>query len=563
MPHSSRHKPSSKPKLKSSPTPAPYLVIDTTLPSNIFSERLLFVTYSPQNKIYHTAFGNEIVIEGTGEVHIHIFASGQPILLWMTNCWHVPSSPHHFISTLSGCLHGNQFMIALWTPRMLFSYKYCLLEPNSPKYVPLTHEDGFLVLRFKLPAPIASVSQVNPLSLVQVPSSIPPQPVSITTRTPAVALHTTIDQPFACLLVQRQLPFSPPDSPLISPHHSPSSSFHIPQAYSIPHPPTPPLIPVSISQPFSSLNYTLFDSQPSFDSPNFHNSTFNPPSEASISILSYPIPTFNPQLIQQPQCPLLSEPLPVLHNFTVPSSNSPPDTPFPIISYPIPTFNPQSIQQLPLTLPPQPIFQPLSISTPGFVLAPPPLSLSTTPSLPHWQSPRFSSSSRPSYSSFSSTSPLILPIFFPPRPSHLQSLPSCSASPTPADFRTAEHAMKGDAPEDAGSTQNGGAGLVDVNISANGGAMTFPPLFAHTSEAVHPMSHLHSQPRCRTHASPLGLVQPRLLPFPPDSRDTLISRSLPLHPPILSSIPFGPFLNTLLLQQHFSPHPIPPRLKTP
>ena len=199
-PCSSHHKPGSKPKLKLSPTPTPYLVIDTTLPSNIFSECLLFVTYSPQNKIYYTAFGNEIVIEGTGEVHVHIFTSGQPIFLQMTNCWHIPSSPHHFILTLSSCLHGNQFMIALWTPRMLFSHKYHLSELNSLKYVPLTCEDGFLVLRFKLPAPIASVSQVNPLSLVQVLSSIPPQPaqpVSITTQTPAVALNTTIDQPFA------------------------------------------------------------------------------------------------------------------------------------------------------------------------------------------------------------------------------------------------------------------------------------------------------------------------------------------------------------------------------
>ena len=208
----------------------------------------------------------------------------------------------------------------------------------------------------------------------------------------------------------------------------------------------------------------MFDSQPSFDSPDFHDSTFNPPSEASISILSYPIPTFNPQSIQQPQCPSFSEPLPVLHNFTVPSFNPPFETPFPTISYPVPTFN-------------------------------------------------------------------------------------------------------GDAPEDAGSTWNGGAGLVDVNISAHGGATTIPPLFAHTSKAIHPMSHPHSQPCCRTYSSPLCLVQPRLLPFPSDSCDTLTSRSLPLHPPISSSIPSGPalpaFLNTLLVQQRFGPRPIPPHLKTP
>jgi len=61
--------------------PAPYLVIDTMLPSSIFSERSLFVTYSPQSRIFHTAFGNDIVIEGTGEVHVQVFASGQPITL--------------------------------------------------------------------------------------------------------------------------------------------------------------------------------------------------------------------------------------------------------------------------------------------------------------------------------------------------------------------------------------------------------------------------------------------------------------------------------------------------
>ncbi|KAF8806094.1 hypothetical protein BYT27DRAFT_7257516 [Phlegmacium glaucopus] len=81
-PHPSHHKPNSKPKLRSLPSPTLYLVVNTTLPSNIFSEHSLFMTYSPQNKIYHMAFGNKIVIEGTGEVHIHIFANTLWVLLW-------------------------------------------------------------------------------------------------------------------------------------------------------------------------------------------------------------------------------------------------------------------------------------------------------------------------------------------------------------------------------------------------------------------------------------------------------------------------------------------------
>jgi len=509
--------PKAKPLTASCPAQS-YVVIDATLPSHIINDQSLFTTYMPSRWVYRTAFGNNITIEGIGDAHFCVFAAGKFILFCMRNYWHIPSSPHHFLSCPAITSIGCQVMIASRTPRLLFSHKHHLSKPNLPKYVPLTKMDGYFVLKYEIP----------------LPGSVFSQTASTTSQVTAVSLHVSIYQPFSDLPVLSQ-PHSPSSrSPQSHNFVSPSPPLHFSAFSFIHHDPSVLQVPekVLISQPFSSLNYTLFDSQPSFDSPDFYDSTFNPPSEASISILSYPIPTFNPQSIQQPQRPSLLEPLPVLHNFTVPSFNPPSETPFPIISYPVPTFNPQSIQQLPHTLPPQLIFQPSSINTPGFVLAPPPLSLSTTPSLPHWQSPRLSSSSRPSYSSSSLTSPLIQPISFPPRLSHLSS-PSCSASPTLADFRTAEHAMqKGDAPENAGSARNGGASLMDVNISANGGAMTIPPLFAHTFEAIHPILHPHSQPRCWTHSSPLGLIQPRLLPFPLDSRDTLISRSLPLHPPI-------------------------------
>ena len=377
---SSRRKANSIPKVKpltaSRPTQS-YVVIDATLPSHIINDRSLFTTYTPSRRVHRTAFGNNITIEGVGDAHFRVFAAGKFILFCMRNCWHVPSSLHHFLSCPAITSIGCQVMFASRTPRLLFSHKRRLSEPDLPKYVPLTKMDGYFVLKYEIP----------------LPGSVFFQTALTTSRVTAVSLHSSTYQPFSGL-------------PVPSQPHSPSSRS--PQSHN------------SVS-PSPPLHFSAF--------PFIHRdpSTLQSPEKVPIS-----------QPFLSPQRPSLSEPLPVLHNFTIPSFNPPSATPFPIISYPIPTFNPQSIQQLPHT----------------------------------------------------------------------------------------------------------------------------PPLFAHTSDAIHPMSHSHSQARCRTHPS-LGSVQPRLLPFPSDSRDTLISRSLPLHPPILSSIPSGPFLNTLLVQQCFGPRPIPPRLKTP
>jgi hypothetical protein len=271
-PHSSRR----KPKLRSSPTPAPYLVVDTTLPSSIFSERSLFVTYSPQSRIFRTAFGNDIVIEGTGEVHVRVFASGQPITLRLKECWHVPSSPHHFLSTLSSTLRGNQFIIASRTPRLLFNSKFRITEPNSPKYVPFTREDGFLVLRFKIPVSLAPVPQVNPLLL----------PIPNTSRH---LLPSSKPLAFSSLSFHLSSFLS---SPL------PSSSPHIFPSY-----PPPPIPPRPISHP-SSITVNKF-------SPTLL--PFNPPpspsSQHPSSLSSFTSPS---QLLFYSPCPLLDLPPPPL-----------------------------------------------------------------------------------------------------------------------------------------------------------------------------------------------------------------------------------------------------------
>ena len=129
-----------------------YLVVDTTLPSHIFSDRSLFTTYTPSHKSHQTVFGSNIIIEGIGDVHVRVFVSGKSILFRFRDSWHVPSSPRHFFSCSATISLGNHFMIASCSPRMIFSHKCRLAEPNLPKYVPFVRVDGLMVLPFDIPA---------------------------------------------------------------------------------------------------------------------------------------------------------------------------------------------------------------------------------------------------------------------------------------------------------------------------------------------------------------------------------------------------------------------------
>ena len=69
------------PPRKKLPFPNPhYLIIDTTLPSHIFRDRSLFTTYVPSRRLHQNIFGTDIIIEGTGDVHVRVDVSGQSIL---------------------------------------------------------------------------------------------------------------------------------------------------------------------------------------------------------------------------------------------------------------------------------------------------------------------------------------------------------------------------------------------------------------------------------------------------------------------------------------------------
>jgi len=205
---SSRRKANSIPKAKPLTAFRPaqsYVVIDATLPSHIINDHSLFTSYTPGRKVHRTAFGHDIIIEGISDAHIRVFAAGQFILFRMRNCWHVPSSPHHFLSCATITSTGHQVMIASRTPRILFPNKHRLAEPKLPKYVPLTKVDGYFVLKFEVP----------------LQGSIASQPLSTASKAPAqevFSLHalTNSNQPFASLSLAARTEPPPLHSPFIT-----------------------------------------------------------------------------------------------------------------------------------------------------------------------------------------------------------------------------------------------------------------------------------------------------------------------------------------------------------
>jgi hypothetical protein len=200
---SSRRKPNSLPKMQPPSEHPHYLVVDTTLPSHVFSDRSLFTTYVPSRKLHRTVFGTEIVIEGIGDVHIRVVVNGTSILFCFRDSWHVPTSSHHLFSCSTVISLGHQVMIAGRSPRMIFSHKRRLNEPGLPKYMPFTRVDGLIVLNFEIPAQVF----IPPRS----PSPESPQPASPTTQPftqPVFSLQASCynpDRPFAGLTFYHSL----------------------------------------------------------------------------------------------------------------------------------------------------------------------------------------------------------------------------------------------------------------------------------------------------------------------------------------------------------------------
>jgi hypothetical protein len=197
-----------KPKPLSHPH---YLVVDSTLPSHVFTDRSLFTTYVPSRKHHRTVYGTDIIIEGTGDVHVRVIVSGKSILFRFRDSWHVPSSPQHFLSCSTVISLGHQVMLAGRSPRMIFSHKRRLIVPELPKYIPFTRVDGLIALSFDIPA--------------QGSFSPEPEPTLTTTRSPAaqtvLSLSASSYPPFAALAFhQSPLPNPQQDSFSGPPTHS-------------------------------------------------------------------------------------------------------------------------------------------------------------------------------------------------------------------------------------------------------------------------------------------------------------------------------------------------------
>ena len=169
-----------------------YLVVDATLPSHVFRDRSLFTTYFPSRKLHRTVFGTDIVIEGTGDVHVRVVVNSTSILFRFRDSWHVPSSPHHLFSCSTIISLGHQVMIAGHSPRMIFSHKRRLIEPRLPKYIPFTRINGIIALKF-------DISFISPESS---------QPASPTTQPTTQSFFSSChnhDRPFASLAFHQSL----------------------------------------------------------------------------------------------------------------------------------------------------------------------------------------------------------------------------------------------------------------------------------------------------------------------------------------------------------------------
>jgi hypothetical protein len=194
-------KPTSLPKTKPPHANPHYLVVDTTIPFHIFSDRSLFTTYVPSRKLYRTVFGTDIIIEGIGDVHVRVVVRGTSIMFRFRDAWHIPSSPHHFLSCSTLVSLGHQVMIAGCSPRMIYSHKRRLVEPTLPKYIPFTRVDGLIILKFNIPV-------------------LSPQPASPTTQSTtdtALSLPASLYYPFAGLSFNQNLLSSPTPPHILDP----------------------------------------------------------------------------------------------------------------------------------------------------------------------------------------------------------------------------------------------------------------------------------------------------------------------------------------------------------
>ena len=120
-------------------------------------------------------------------------------------------------------------MLAGRTPRMIYSHKDRLAEPQLPKYVPFTHDGGSFVLKFQIPVEVLGI-----------------QP----TATPLFSMHASSFHPFAGMAALSLNPHTGPHSLTLPPRHI---SKPVPPVYPLHYSHTPPsYVNPSLHSPSSS-----------------------------------------------------------------------------------------------------------------------------------------------------------------------------------------------------------------------------------------------------------------------------------------------------------------------
>ena len=223
-------------------TPVIWLLLDSVLPYHASSQCFLFHNYKAEHRVLMTIY-RDVIVEGTGTLHLRIATLGQHHNVTLHNCLHIPNAPGHGLLSIPHLLDLNySIMLAGHSPHLIVSHMVHHTTPNLLKYFPLSHLENLFFLK-------AIFIEALPLthSILIPTSSHPPhphQPLSLSTILSTMSTSLTGPQSQAIAMSSIspfiRLAFSPP--PGLTPTPTPLS-LPLPS-----WPPVPPQSPIFPSQ---------------------------------------------------------------------------------------------------------------------------------------------------------------------------------------------------------------------------------------------------------------------------------------------------------------------------
>ena len=185
-------------------TPVFQLLLNSVLPYHTSSQCFLFHDYKAEHRILKTIY-EDVIVEGTGTLHLRIATLGQHYSVTLHNCLHIPNAPGHGLLSIPHLLDLNySIMLVGRSPCLIVSYMVHHMTPNLLKYFPLSHSENQFFLK-------AIFIEALPLthSMLVPTSSHPPhphQPSSSSTILPTMSTSLTGPQPQA-IAMSLILPF--------------------------------------------------------------------------------------------------------------------------------------------------------------------------------------------------------------------------------------------------------------------------------------------------------------------------------------------------------------------